>query len=142
MSTYQGIKTISLPRGETLVGDYGEVVKLNASGQVVKVTAVTDTPIGIVAESDTTPPAGVGKITPEVGSPVSIVDLQAGGIALVKAGAAITANHFVVLHTTDGAVTGAANVGAVTDDNWILGVALEAAAAGELFSFKIQLAIA
>jgi len=109
---------------------------------VVLTAAATDTPIGIVAESATTPVDGVGKQTPEVGSAVSIVDLEGGGIAMAKAGAAITAGQLVVLDGTGGRVAGAANVGAVTDDSWILGVALESAADGDIFSFKIQLAVA
>lgn len=141
-TTYQAVKTISLPRGASLLGDYGEVVKLNTSGQVVLTAAATDTPIGIVAESATAAVSGVGKTTPEVGSPVSIVDLEGGGIAMVKAGAAITAGQLVVLDATGGRVAGANTIGDVTDDSWILGVALEAAADGEIFSFKIQLAVA
>ncbi|MYD94232.1 MAG: hypothetical protein F4Y02_11200 [Chloroflexi bacterium] len=141
-TTYQAVKTISLPRGASLVGDFAEVVKLDTSGRVVLTAAATDTPIGIVAESATTPAAGVGKQTPEVGSPVSIVDLEGGGIAMVKAGAAITAGQLVVLDSTGGRVAGVANLAAATDDTWILGVALEAAADGEIFSFKIQLAVA
>ena len=42
MATTQVERLISLPRGASLVGDYGEIVKLNSSGQVVLADAVTE----------------------------------------------------------------------------------------------------
>lgn len=135
MATTQAETLISLPRGASLVGDYGEVVALNSSGQAVVATAVTDHPIGVVAEGSDTTPSGVGRAVPAVGSAVAIAQLQSGGILKVKAGAAITVGQYLVLHATDGTVAGVAAPANVADGQFCLGRALEAASAGQIFRF-------
>ena len=144
MATSQLCEIVSLPRGATFVGDMFEVVALNSSGQVVLTSAVTDTPVGVIygAASEKTPPAGVGQLTYPVGSAVSVALFSKGGIMKMKAGASITRGHLVVLDATGGRVAGAANIAAVSNDNWILGIALDAADDGDIFRVIVQLAIA
>ena len=125
MANYQAVKVVTLPAGEDLTGDYAEIVKINATGQVVKVTAVTDVTAGVLAES--APSSDTGQ-----GVPVALIG--GGGVLKFKAGAAIIAGNLLVPHTTDGRVAGIANIGALVVDQMAFGVALSAAAAGEIFS--------
>ena len=138
MASVQALTCISLPRAASFVGDYGKVVTLDANGRAAIVTAVTEIPIGVIAEELTAAVTGVGRDVPPVGSPVSIAVLNGSGIVKVKAGADITRGHFVVLDTTDGTVAGVANVAAATDDQLILGRALDAAEDGDLFRMIAQ----
>ena len=138
MATTQAETLLSLERGASLVGDYGEVVKLNTSGQVVLVAAVTDYPIGVVAEGSDTTPSGVGRRVPVAGDAVAVASFGHGGVLKMKAGAAVTAGQFVILHTTDGTVMGVTTLGASHDKYHVIGVALEAAAVGAIFRVLVQ----
>ena len=100
MASYQAIKVVTLPAGEDLTGDYAEIVKINATGQVVKVTAVTDVTVGVLAESAPSSATGQG---------VSVALIAAGGVLKMKAGAVIAAGNLIIPHATDGAVAGKAN---------------------------------
>ena len=114
MANYQAVKVVSLPAGEDLTGDFAEIVKLNASGQVVKVTAVTDVTIGVLSES--APSSDTGQ-----GVPVALIG--GGGILKVKAGGAITAGQLIIPHGTDGRVNGIANIGALAANQMAFGIA-------------------
>ena len=125
MSNYQAVKVVSLPAGEDLTGDFAEIVKLNASGQVVKVTAVTDVTIGALSESAPSSDTGQG---------VAVALIGGGGIIKVKAGGAITAGQLIIPHGTDGRVNGIANIAALAANQMAFGIALSAAVNGEIFS--------
>ena len=125
MSNYQAVKVVTLPAGEDLTGDFAEIVKLNASGQVIKVTAVTDITIGALSES--APSSATGQ-----GVPVALIG--GGGIIKVKAGAAIAAGNLLIPDGTDGRVAGIANIAALVANQMAFGIALSAAADGEIFS--------
>lgn len=142
MATVQNVTVVSIPRGASLVGDFGEVVKINASGQAILTAAATDVAVGVVAEAPNAASTGVGRATPPTGSAVAVALFQGGGILKAKAGAAITAGQLVVLDSTAGRLAGVANVAAVTDDSLMLGVALQAAADGEIFEMLAQVSIA
>ena len=133
MANYQSCTVITLPAGEDLRGDYAEVLKLNATGQVIKTAAATDIPIGVLAESAPSSATGQG---------VAVAVLNGGGVIPMKAGAAVTAGQVVVLDGTAGRVAGAANVAGVTNDSFAVGHALEAAADGEIFKVLAQVFVA
>lgn len=133
MANYQACTVITLPAGEDLTGDYAEVLKLNATGQVIKTAAATDIPIGVLAES--APSATVGQ-------GVAVAVLGGGGVIPMKAGAAIVAGSLVVLDATAGRVNAAAAVANVTDDSFAIGHALDAAADGEIFRVLAQVFVA
>ena len=126
MGSTEAIKLVSLPQGESLVGDFAEALKLNDSGQVVKATAVTDAVIGILAEEPSVATVGVN---------VSVFIIGGGGIGKVKAGSAITPGQLLVPDATAGRAAGVANVAALAADSMAFGVALEAAADGEIVGF-------
>ena len=125
MANYQAVKVVTLPAGEDLTGDFAEIVKLNAAGQVIKVAAVTDVAIGVLAES--APSSDTGQ-----GVPVALIG--GGGILKMKAGAAIVAGNLIVPDATDGRVAGIANIAALVANQMAIGIALSAAADGEIFS--------
>ena len=125
MSNYQGAKVVTLPAGEDLTGDFAEIVKLNASGQVVKVTAVTDVTIGVLSESAPSSATGQG---------VAVALIGGGGVLKMKAGGAITAGQLIIPHGTDGRVNGIASIAALAANQMAFGIALSAAANGEIFS--------
>ena len=133
MATDQRCVVVTLAAGEDLTGDIYEVVKLNASGQVIKTAAATDIPIGVIA-------ADPGVAT--VGVAVAVAILGGGGVLKMKAGAAITAGQVVVLDGTAGRVAGVANIAGITNDSLMLGFALDAAADGEILRVLAQQGIA
>ena len=102
MANYQAVKVISLPAGEDLTGDYAEIVKLDASGEVVKVTTpATDITVGVLSESAPSSATGQG---------VAVALIGGGGVLKVKAGAAIVAGNLLIPDATDGRVAGIANI--------------------------------
>ena len=68
--------------------------------------------------------------------PVAIIG--GGGILKIKAGGAITAGQLVVPSATAGRVDGVADIGSLADDQMAIGVALEDAADGDIFSVLAQ----
>ena len=138
MATTQVVKTVSLPRGATFRGDIGKVVKLNTSGQVVLTEAVTDFPVGVLAEADAPAVEGVGQSVAPVGSAIAVALLSPSGILKMKAGAAVTAGQHVLLHATGGTVQGVTTLGTTHDKNHVLGVAVEAAAVNDIFEVLVQ----
>ena len=126
MGSTEAIKLVSLPQGESLVGDFAEALKLNGSGQVVKQTAVTDAVIGILAEEPSVATVGVH---------VSVFIIGGGGIGKVKAGAAITAGQLLIPDATDGRAAGVDAIADLAANQMAFGVALEAGADGEIIGF-------
>ena len=127
MAITECVKLVSLPQGESLIGDFAEALKLNASGQVIKgTTPATDVVIGILAEEPS---------VAAVGTHVSVALIQSGGILKAKAGSAIAAGGLLILDATDGHVADVANIAALSANQMAFGIALEAAADGEIFNF-------
>ena len=129
MASYQSCKVVSLPAGEDLTGDFAEALTVNSSGQVIKTTAATNHIVGALAENPAVSTTGVAV-------PVAIIG--GGGILKIKAGGAITAGQLVVPSATAGRVDGVADIGSLADDQMAIGVALEDAADGDIFSVLAQ----
>lgn len=126
MSSSQNVKVVNLIAGEDLRGDVYEILKVNASGQVIKTTAVTDSTVGILAEEPRSDAATTGFGVP-------VVLIEGGGVGVVKAGAAITAGQLLVPDATAGRVAGVANAAALATSSMTIGVALDSAADGDEF---------
>ena len=129
MATTQCEVVVSMVCGENLSGDQYELLTINSSGQVVKQTTVGDFIIGVLAEDPGTTMAG---------DRVAVALIGGGGILKCKAGDAITAGQVLICDATDGRASGKANIGALAADEAAFGIALEAAADGEIFEFVAQ----
>lgn len=126
MSSSQNVKVVNLIAGEDLRGDVYEILKVNASGQVIKTTAVTDTTVAILAEE----PRSDADTT---GTGVPVVLVAGGGVGVVKAGATITAGQLLVPDATAGRVAGVTGAGGLAVDSMSIGVALDSAVDGDEF---------
>ena len=127
MSSFEATKAVNLIAGEDLRSDVYELLQFEDDGgvaKVIKTTAVTNTPIGILGENPDAAATTDGVMVP-------VVLLQ--GKVSVKAGATITAGQLIVPDTTAGRVAGVANVGALAVDSMAIGVALESAVDGDIF---------
>ncbi len=132
MASTQSTTAVNLIAGEDLRGDFAELLKIEDDsdvGKVIKTTAVTDSPVGILAEDPDSEATTDGVRVP-------VVLLQ--GVVKVKAGAAITAGQLIVPDTTAGRVAGIANQAALVADSTAIGIALESAADGEIFEMLAQ----
>ena len=121
MASHDGVKTVTLTAGAALVN--GTVLKVSAARTVIITAATTDVVVGVCAESVAS------------GSDVPVALLQ--GIVEVKAGGTIAAGNICIPDAT-GTVTGAANLGALATDVVGIGIALTAAANGEIFEMIAQ----
>ena len=131
MANYQSCKTVSLVAGEDLRGDLYEALTVNALGRAIKTTDATSHIVGALAEE----PAS-GRDTTGLTVPVAVIG--GGGILKMKAGAAITAGQIVIPHATAGRVAGVNSIAALAATQMAIGVALEAAADGDIFSVLAQ----
>ena len=131
MANYQSCKTVSLPAGEDLRGDFAEALTINASGQVVKTSAVTSHCIGALAED----PA---KDRDTTRLAVAVTIIGGGGVLKMKAGATITAGQLIVPDAAEGRVAGVANIAELAANQMAVGVALESASDGDIFSVLAQ----
>jgi len=132
--SYESTRAVTLIAGEDLRSDIYELLQFENDGgvaKVIKTTAVTDTPIGILAENPRS------DVTTD-GEAVAVVMIGAVGRAMLKAGATITAGQLIVPDTTAGRVAGVANVGALAADSMAVGVALESAVDGDIFEVLIM----
>ena len=126
MAKVQAIRTLSLPQGADLTGSIGELLKLNATGQVIKTAAATDICIGILAES--APRATVGDA-------VKVAIIGGGGILKCKTNAAVAAGNLLV-PAASGKAAPVADIAALATNQMAFGVAVSATAAdGEIVSF-------
>lgn len=128
MSTDSNTVIISVIAGEDLRGDLYEILQIENDsdvGKAIKATGVTNTVVGVLYEEPT-----AGQTTD--GLVVSMALLT--GKVLVKAGASITAGQLIVPDTTAGRVAGVSGVGSLAVDSMALGVALESAADGDVFT--------
>lgn len=121
MATHEGVKTVTLTAGAALTN--GQVVEVTGVRTVSPASAVTDVVVGVVAE------------TVASGGDVPIALLQ--GVVEVRAGGSITAGQICVPDAS-GDVTGVTGTGALAADQMGIGVALTAAADGEIFSMLAQ----
>ncbi len=129
MASYEDCKTVSLVAGGDLRGAFAEALTIDSSGQVVKTANATSHCIGALAEDPARDTTGLVV-------PVAVVG--GGGVLKIKAGATITAGQLVVPSVTEGRVAGVADVGALADDQMAIGIALEEAADGQIFSLLAQ----
>lgn len=127
MASAQSTTAVNMIAGEDLRGDVYELLQVENDGdvgKVIKTTAVTNTPIGVLAEEPRTDATTDGETVP-------VVLLQ--GVVKMKAGATITAGQLIVPDVTAGRVAGVANVGALAADSMAVGVAMESAVDGDIF---------
>lgn len=133
--SYESTRAVTLIAGEDLrtEGVYSLLKFENDGGtaKVVKVTAVTDTAIGILAE-------GPYSDASTDGLAVSVVMLASGGRAMMQAGGAVTAGQLVVSDTDAGKVVGVADIDALAANSMAVGVALESAVDGDIFEVYLQ----
>ena len=132
MASAQSTVAVNLIAGQDLRGDLYELLHFEDDAgvaKVIKTTAVTNSPVGILAEEPRT------DLTTD-GESVPVVLLQ--GIVKVKAGAAISAGDLVVPDTTAGRVAGVANQAALVADSTAIGIALSDAADGDVFEMLAQ----
>lgn len=132
MSGTQSTVAVNLIAGEDLRGDLHELLYIENDsdvGKVIKTTAVTQNPIGVLAEEPRS------DVTTD-GETVSVMLLQ--GVVPMKAGGSVTAGQLVVADVTAGRVIGVANQAALVADSVAVGVALESAADGEIFNVLAQ----
>lgn len=128
MASAQSTRAVSMIAGEDLRGDLFELLQVENDagvGKVIKTTAVTNTPIGVLGENPDAEATTDGETVP-------VVLLQ--GIVKVKAGGAVTAGNLLVPDVTPGRVIGVAGVGGLAIDSMAIGVALESAVDGDVFS--------
>ena len=129
MATVNRAMMVTFETGADLSDSFGELVKLNATGRVVKTDAVTDAAIGVLAQNIKETASGVE---------VSVAVLNGSSILKAKAGAAITRGHFLHPDATAGNNGKMASAGAApsTDNDFIIGQAIEAATAeDQIISF-------
>ena len=131
MANYQSCKTVSLVAGEDLRGDMYEALTVNSAGLVAKTTQTTDVIIGTLAEEPSKDAATTGKT-------VSVAIIGGGGVLKMKAGAAITAGQLLVPVATAGRVAGVADIDGIGINQLAVGMALEGAADGDIFSVLAQ----
>ena len=131
MANYQSCKTVSLVAGEDLRGDVYEALTVNDVGRAVKTSAATSHIVGALAEN----PASDRDTT---GLTVPVAIIGGGGVLKMKAGAAITAGQLIVPDAIAGRVAGVANMAGLAADQMAIGVALEAASDGDVFSVLAQ----
>lgn len=122
VSTFQNCTIVSLPAGGDLDGNIYHALTLNSSGQVEEADATTEVVVGVLAEDPGTTAAG---------DAVAVMLTGAGGVGLVKAGAAIAAGAILVPTTTAGKVDDVANTAAIIDAQMGFGMALQSATAAD-----------
>jgi len=132
MAIAESTTVVNLIAGEDLRGDFGELVKIENDagvGKVIKTTAVTDSPVGVIAEEPDAAATTDGETVP-----VALFE----GIIKVKAGATITAGQLIVPDVTAGRVAGIANQAALVADSTAIGIALVSAVDGDIFEVLAQ----
>ncbi len=132
MASTQATRAVNLIAGEDLRGDFAELLQFendNGVAKVIKTTAVTNTPIGVLGEDPDSAATTDGETVP-------VVMLE--GVVLVKAGANITAGQLIVPDTDAGRVAGVANQAALVADSTAIGIALVSAVDGDIFPMFAQ----
>ena len=131
MATYQAVKTLSMEAGEAFAaGSLYELLAIStATGKKGKL---------VKCESDNTdlgtrePAAILAQDEGKAGEYVTVIPIDGGGIAKVKANAAINAGATLVPSATAGKVDDVASAGSIAADIVVFGKALEAASAANV----------
>lgn len=124
MSTmnFQCVSTLTLTAGENLATDLYTILTRDASGRVVKTTAATDVPVGVLAMNTN---QAQGKPGDSTDSGVLVAQLQ--GVVMVKCGGAIAAGNLVQAGAAGVAVdAGGSGLADLGVGEFAIGVALEA----------------
>ena len=120
MAVYTEEDHLTRPAGVDLTAKQYFIVKLNASKQLVLASAATDFLFGVVA--------GLPDSS-AVGTPVDVAVRNGSGTFKVVAGGTIAVGDLITSDANGNAVT------TVTSGNEVLGVAVEAAVAGQVFEY-------
>ena len=122
MASHDAVKTVTLIAGAAITN--GQVLEVTGARTVAPTGATTDIVVGVAAE------------TVASGSDVPVALLQ--GIVEVEAGVGgVTAGNICVPDAT-GTVTEVASIAAIPVDSMGCGIALNTAAAGEIFEMLAQ----
>ena len=127
MASTEKACVVSLPAGAALRGHQFDILKLNSSGQVVLTAAAKDIVVGVLWEN---PASEQGA-----GDNVAVALISGGGVLKVKAAEAIEAGALLIAHNDDGEAGHVADIGSLATDDTSFGIALEAAASGQIFKF-------
>lgn len=120
MSASENAMSLSMLAGAAFVeGDFGKCLVVSADNTVSLGAAATESIVGLLGSA----PAAIGDVVP-------VVQLQ-GRVKMLAAGT-IAAGNLLICGAA-GSVTGVANIGALVADQMAVGVALEAAVAGQIF---------
>ena len=125
MTTSYNVHPISLPAGAEMKDKLYEIVKYNATQQVILCTGDTDNCIGVVW-------IGIPSYDPRstIGRAIPIAPLDPSSFIKVKAGGVLTAGHYAVPDgSKDGKIKGVANEAALPNGVKALGIILDAATA-------------
>lgn len=134
MVRYTGVVPVSLPCAAEAVYE-GMVYKDNGSGQMTKITTVTDTPVAVALESSIDSKTGSARtLTAGEGMPFAL--LGSGAIVTVRSEDSTTYQSFAAVYTcqsagTDGYCDSDSSNSAVKIGHYLLPDALTTAAAGE-----------
>lgn len=126
MTTTQKACSVNLPVGEDLNGKYAHALTIDSNGRAVMADAATEVIVGFLSEDP-------GRTTVAGADYVPVAIVGGGGVLNAVANAAITAGQIIIPTTTDGKVAGVANIGALVADQTACGIALESAAANQVF---------
>lgn len=96
---------------------FGQIVKLNAAGQVIVTTAATDVAIGVVSEAVS------------AGRTANVRLRNASGTSNVVLGGTVAVNDALTSNATGQAIT------TVTAGNQVIGYAVEAGVAGQVIEY-------
>lgn len=132
--TFEGVRTLTYIAGEDLTGDLYRLVKIDTDGKAIKTVAAGDYATGVVAQD---PNLSQGSTASSEDNPVMVAMLE--GIVLCEAGAAITQGDLLHSDATGRVISAGANIAGVTAGDYVVGQAMEAAAAaGEIISVRAQ----
>lgn len=134
MSTTQGVRTLSVPAGEDLNGQLYAPLTIDGNGRYILADAATDVVHAILFMDP--------KRVTAAGDHVSVMDIHAGGIGLVKAAEAIAVGRILTAPAAgnEGGAESVANIAGLVANQSGFGIALEAAsAADEIIRFHAGL---
>ena len=128
MATVNNAMMVTFETGTNLSNAFGELVKLNAAGRVVKTAAISDVAIGVVAQNIKETGNGIE---------IPVAMLNGSGVLKCKVSGAVTRGHYINPEGTSGDHGKAESAGATpTANDFVVGRALEAAAAdGDIIEF-------
>ena len=130
MSTTQGAKTLSVPCGENLAGQLYAPLTISNNGQYVLADAPTEVVHAILF---------VDPGTTAAGDMVTVMDIHAGGIGLVRMSGATGAGELLVSPAASdegsATTTGAGDIGDLGVDQVAFGTTLESGSAGDIVRF-------